>query len=351
MKKEIALLLTLLLSAGISVPAYAAEDTAQDSGQKQAVVVSLDSIEDIMTTYNLDLQTYKNSLKAAKDNKEEQEDDGGDEEYLDDQYDIALSQYSENVSNAVLSAQNSYLAYCADYDQYSSAQTAAVNAEKAYNVALSSLSAGFVAQNECDGLKDTYLQTQNTLVQLDRQIDRDRTALRTLLNLPDDVNMTVKPVANDSLDLSGIPNINYDADLIVMMGLNSKIRQANLNYDALDRKYGYSSTGMSEHDVENAKIAAEQTKESEKAAFKKLYDSLNSAYTVYQQDLDKVQRAQQALDTEKKAFAAGYSSQQSVNAKTSDLNTLQSTLATDRNTLYTSYLSYTNMKKGFSTGS
>lgn len=352
MKKEIAFLLTLLLSAGTAVPAYAAADTAQASDQKQTVEVSLDSIEDIMTTYNLDLQTYKNNLKTAKDSKDEQEDNGEDEDYLDDQYDIALSQYDENVSNAVLSAQNSYLAYCADYDQYTSAQTAAVNAEKAYNVAFASLSAGFVAQTDCDGLKDTYLQAQNTLVQLDRQIDRDRTSLRTLLNLPDNVNMSVKPVADDSLDLSGIPNINYDADQIVMMGLNAKIRQANLTYDSKYYTYHRSSdAGVTSHDVDNAKIAVEQTKESEKAAFKKLYDSLNSAYTVYQQDLDKVQRAQQALDTEKKAFAAGYSNQQAVNGKTSDLNTLQSTLATDRNTLYTAYLSYTNMKKGFSTGS
>jgi outer membrane protein TolC len=342
MKKGIILILTLILTAGASAPAYAAE-TAQSPGQKQTVEVTLDSIEDIMSTYNLDLQTYENSLKTAKYNYNKAED--GTEDYYKNQYDIAKVQHDENVANAILSAKESYLAYCADYDQYTAAQTTANNAQNAYNTALASLSAGFVSQKDCDSLKDTYLTAQNTLSQLDQQIDRDRTSLRTLLNLPTTVNMSVKQLSVFDLDFSDIPKINYDADQIVMLGLDSKIKEANLSYKYQD-DHGYDS-----HELDNAEIAVEQARESEKAAFKKLYDSLNSAYTVYRQDLDKVQRAQQTLDTEKKAFAAGYSSRQSVDGKTNDLNALQSTLAADRNTLYASHLNYTNMKKGFSTGS
>lgn len=343
MKKMIAVLLTLLLAAGSSVSAFAAENTGQTSDQKQTVTVSLDSIETIMTTYNLDLQTYDNNLKTAKYNYNKAED--GTEDYYKNQYDIAKVQHDEKIASAILNAKESYLSYCADYDKYTSAQTSTVKAQKAYSTALSSLSAGFVSQSECDSLKDTYLTAQTTLSQIDQQIDRDRASLRTLLNLPTTVNMSVKQLSVFDLDFSDIPKINYDADQIDMLGLDSKIKEANLSYKYQD------DHGYDQNEIDNAKIAVEQTRESEKAAFKKLYDSLNSAYTVYQQDLDKVQRAQQALEAEKKAFAAGYSNQQSVNGKINDLNALQSTLATDRNTLYTCYLNYTNMKKGFSTGS
>lgn len=350
MKKGIALLLSAALAAGISVPAYAETATAQTAEQKPTVEVNLDSIEDIMSTYNLDMKTLLNNLKTARDNKEDHEDDNS--EYYKDQYDLALVQYDENVSNTVLSAKKSYLSYCADYDKYTALQSEAVNAENAYRAALVAFSSGFATQKSCDDLKDKSDQAQNALVQLDQQIDRDRSALRTLLNLPNRVNMRVEPVTDDSLNFSDIPKINYDADQIVMLGLDSKIKAARLNSKSQKEWYGNNnSNGVSSHDVDNAKIAVQQAEESEKAAFKKLYDALNGAYTVYEQDLEKVRRAQQALDTEKKALAAGYSTQQTVDTKASDLNSLQSTLATDRNTLFTDYLSYTNMKKGYSTGS
>jgi len=346
MKKKIAVLLTLLLAAGSSVPAFAAENAQQTPDQKKTVVVSLDSIEGIMKTYNFNLQTYENDLEVARHNKKDNKGDES-EAYYNNQLDLAEVQYDENVAKTMVNAKQSYLAYCADDDKYMAAQTNADNAQKAYNAAFSSLSSGFASQKDCDNLKDEYLQAQNTLTQLNSQMIRDRASLRALLNLPDNVNMSVKPISSNDLDFSGIPNINYDTDQIVMLGLDATVKQAAMNYDYLENDV----LSPDSHDVENAKIAVEQAKTSEKAAFKKLYDSLNSAYTVYQQDLDKVQRAQQALEAENKAFAAGYSSQQSVNGKTNDLNALQSTLATDRNTLYTCYLNYTNMKKGFSTGS
>lgn len=347
MKKEIALLLTLALAAGASVPAYA-EDTAQASDQKQTVEVSLDSIEDIMSTYNLSIRTYLNNLKIAKDNYEDAEGEST-EDYYDNQYDIAKVQYDQNVAGAVLSAKQSYLAYCADNDKYAAAQTSADNAQKAYNVSLSSLSAGFVSQKDCDSLKDKYNQDQNTLTQLDSQLTRERASLRTLLNLPDNVNMSVKQVSADDVDFSDIPKINYSADLIVMRGLDSNIKEAKLDYEY--QQDHEDEVGYTSHTLDNAYVSYQQAIASEEAAFKKLYDSLTSSYTVYQQALDQVQRKQQELGVEKQALSLGYSSQKSVDDKTNELKALQSTLADDRNTLFTSYLSYINMKNGFSTGS
>lgn len=342
MKKGIALLLTLFLAGGASVPAYA-EDTAQAADQKQTVAVSLGSIEGIMTTYNLDLQTYANTLRIASYNDKNPDDSMKD--YYDNQYDLAKVQYEDNVADAVLNAKQSYLTFCTDNDRYAAALASAQNAQSAYSAALASLSGGFLSQKDCDALKDQLYQTQNTLAQLDSQLTRETASLRTLLNLPDNVNMSVKPVSADDVDVSGISSINYGADLIVMRGNDSAIKKAKLNYDYID------DTANTNYELQNANYALQQVRTSEEAAFKKLYDSLTAAFAVYRQDLDQVQRAQQALDAEEKALAAGYSSQKSANDKTSQLKTLQSTLSSDRNTLLTAYLSYINMKNGFSTGS
>jgi multidrug efflux pump subunit AcrA (membrane-fusion protein) len=65
MKHGVSLLLVFALAVGIVFPAYA-KDAAQTEVQKQTVEVSLDTIEDIMLTYNLNIKTYLNNLKMAK---------------------------------------------------------------------------------------------------------------------------------------------------------------------------------------------------------------------------------------------------------------------------------------------
>jgi len=343
MKRGISLLLALTLAASASLPAYA-QDTKQDSDTKQTAEISLDSIEDIMSRYNLNIKTYLNNLKIAKENAEDFEDTDS-EDYYDNQYEIAKVQYDENVGNTILSAKENYLAYCADNDRYEAAQASAQNAEKAYNVALTALSSGFVSQSYCDNLKDQYNQASNSLVQLEQQLTRERSSLRTLLNLPSNVNMSIQPVTADDIDFSDIPNINYGEDLIVMRQNDPTIKQAKLAYE-------YQQTlDSNERQLDNSYISLQQAKESQEASFQQAYDALTTAYTVYLQDVEKVQRKQTELDVENKALALGYSSQKSVDEKESNLKAMQSTLADSRKSLFSSYLNYINMKNGFTTGS
>ncbi|MFU0832588.1 MAG: TolC family protein [Oscillospiraceae bacterium] len=343
MKYGISLLLVLVLAAGIAFPAYA-QDTDQAVVQKQTVEVSLDSIEDIMLMYNLDIKTYLNNLKIARDNAEDYEDTDY-EDYYDNQYDIAKVQYDENAGNMILNAKQSYLAYCADNDRYLAMQAAAQKAQKEYSVALAALSSGFVSQAYCDNLKDQYNQAQNNLTQLDQQLTRERNSLRTLLNLPSNVNMSIRPVTEDDIDFSDIPSINYGADLIEMRKHDPVIEQEQLAYE-------YQQTlDDNTYELKNAYIALQKAKESQEAAFKELYDNLTSMYTVYQQNVEQVQRKQKELEVEKQALSLGYSSQKAVDEKENELKTLQSTLADSRKNLFVSYLSYINMKNGFTTGS
>ena len=348
MKKWIALFLTAAVAAGASFPAFAAEPA--QPAQPQTVEVSLDTIEDIMAQYNLNLRTYLNNLKQARRDAEDAE-DTDQEDYYDHQRDLAEESYEQNAHSTVLSAKQTYLAYCADNDRLAAAQVTAANAKNALNVSLQALAAGYVSQKDADDLKQKADQAQNALTSLDNQLTREKADLRALLNLPDDVAMTVRPVAADDLDfISDIPSINYGGDVIVMRGNSSKIKSAKLNYEYQQDQEDM--PGFTQYTLNNASIALEQARESEEAAFRKLYDAMNGAYTVYRQDLENVQRKQSELAAEQKALSLGYSSRQAVDGRTQELKTLQTTLSDDRNTLFVDYLSYIDMKNGYSsTGS
>ena len=343
MKKWIALLLMFVFAAGAAVPAFA-QETAPEA-QPQTVEVSLKTIEDVMAAYNLNLRTYLNNLKTARNNADDAEDTPT-EESADYQQDLAEESYEQNAHNTVLSAKQTYLAYCADNDRLAEAQVAATNAKNALNVSLQALAAGYVSQKDADDLKQKADQAQNALTSLDNQLTQERTNLRTLLNLPDGVAMTIKPVAAEDLDFSDVPTIDYGGDVIVMRGNSSKIKSAKTTYEY--QQDHEDEDNVTQYTVDNAYIALQQARESEEASFKKLYDALNSAYTVYQQDLGNVQRKQNELAAEQQALSLGYSSQQAVDARTQELKTLQTTLADDRNTLFVDYLSYGNMKNGYS---
>lgn len=346
MKKLIGLLLALVLTAAFTISAFA-EETSQTQGettQPQTVVVSLDTIEDIMAEYNLDMRTMLNNLKQARRDAEDYEDTEQEDTY-DYKRDLAEEQYNANYHGAILSAKQSYLAYCADNDRLAQAQTAADNARTALTVSQQALAAGYVSQKDVNDLQNQCDQAQNTLTQLDSQLTQEKASLRTLLNLPDGVTMSVRPVAADDLDFSDIPTINYGGDVIVMRGNSSAIKTAKLTYEYQQDQEDM--PGFTQYTLDNAYIALQQARESEEAAFKKLYDALNSSYTVYEQALSQVQQKENELAVEQKALSLGYSSQKAVDAKTQELKTLRTTLADDRNTLFVNYLSYIDMKNGF----
>ena len=346
MKKLIGLLLALALTAGFTVPVFAEEpaQNQEEASQAQTAEVSLDTIEDIMAEYNLDMRTMLNNLKQARRDAEDAE-DTEQEDTADHQLDLAEEQYNASYHSTILSAKQSYLVYCADNDRLAQAQVAAANARNALNVSLQALSSGYVSQKDVNDLQSQCDQAQNALTQLDNQLTQEKASLRTLLNLPDNVAMKVKSVTADDLDFSGIPAINYGGDVIVMRGNSSKIKTAKLTYEYQQDQEDM--PGFTKYTLDNAYIALQQARESEEAAFRKLYDALNSSYTVYGQALSQVQQKENELAVEQKALSLGYSSQTAVDTRTQELKTLRTTLADDRNTLFVNYLSYLDKKNGF----
>ena len=340
MKKWIAFLLTIALASGLALPASAAEARVIQP-PAVTVEVSLSSIEQIMTDYSQELAYYINELRIAREKKEDAE-NPSEEDAADYQYDLAKKQYEQKVHGAVLNAEQAYLAYCADADRLTGAQTAADSARKALNDAVQALSFGYASQKNVDDLRQQVVQAQNALTLLDSRLTQEKDALRTLLNLPDDVSMRIKPVSAGDLDFSDIPSINYSQDVITMCGNSQKIKAAELTYDYTEDYH------WTKYEVDNAEIAIEQVRQSEQAVFKKLYDAMTSSYTVYLQALTQVQQKENELALEQKSLSLGYSSQKAVDARAQELKNLQTALADSRAALFSNYLSYINMKRGYS---
>ena len=343
MKKWIAFLLTAVLTASLPIPAFAEE--AALAAPNPPAEVSMNTIQTIMEDYSLELQNLLNNLKIAKEKKEDPDYYNLSEDAAKYQYKLAQKEYDSKVQNTVLNAKLAYLAYCADSERLTEAQTAADNAQKAWGTALQAFSLGYTSQKEVDSLRQQADQAKSTLTQLGDQLTQKKAVLRMLLNLPRDIPMNVRPLSATDLDFKEIAAVDYGADVIEMWRNSEKIKAARLTYDYTEENYD------TDYELDNAEIALQQVRASEQVTFQKLYDALKNSYTAYQQNLISVQQKGNELALEQQAFLLGYSSQKAVDGKTQELRALRSTLADSLSAMLSNYLSYTNMKNGYSAGS
>lgn len=314
---------------------------AETSTAKQKVEVSLDTIQSIMETYNGDIKTISNNWHIAKNNYNDVKDTGDTQEkYYKTQYEIAVAQYGAKVSQQVLSAKQQYLSFCADNEALTALKKNYDNEQSKASYYNAALASGYISQSNYNDYVQDTAKAKNDYSIKDAEVTRERTALRTLLNIPSDEEMDIVQVADSSFNFSPISSINYGQDTILMVNNDPNIRTADLNYDYTDAEANDIGT------VENSQIALDQTEASEKETFKKLYDTLMSSYSTYQSELQKYEQAQQTADTESKKFALGYISQTDANAASLTLQNEKSTYFSDRNSVYINYLEYTNMKNG-----
>lgn len=322
----------LALSAGVS--AYA----DQQSTQAETIAVSLGTIETIMTTYNLDVKAAANNLETARETYKYSEK----ERYDKDTYASAQNTYADAIQQKIVGAKQTYLTYCADVSALSAAQTASDNDQKGLSVSAEQLSQGYLSQKDYNTCLETAQKSKDALQTLDAKVTQEKKALRTLLNIPSQDAMDIRPAADSDFDFSGIPKINYGEDVIVMMENNLAIQSESMTYATVKKEIA-----SSRMDVENAQISLEQTENNQKAAFKGLYDTLVNSYAAYQQEVQKVQRGETEAAAEKQKLALGYVSQKKYDDTAAQLQSLKSTLESDRGTLSINYLKYSNMKSGY----
>ena len=336
-KKTAGFIFAAAVALNSCLPAFAAETAAA----KTKVEVSLDTIQSVMETYSGDIKTITNNWRIAKNNYNDVKDtDDVQEKYYKTQYKIAEAQYGAKVSSQVLSAKQQYLAFCADNEELASMKKSydVKNAKAAYYNA--ALAGGYISQNDFNDYTQDAAKAKNSYETKDADVTRERAALRTLLSIPSDCVMDIQPVSDSAFDFSGIAGINYGQDVILMANNDPNIRTADLNYDYTDAEGTDSGT------IENSQIALSQTEASEKAAFKKLYDTLQSSYSAYQTETQSYTQAKQTADTENKKSELGYSSQDDADSAALALQSEKSAYFAARNSVYINYLQYTNMKNG-----
>lgn len=337
MQKLIELTVAAALAVSFAVPTFAAQESAQ-----QKIVVSMSTIEDIMSDYNLGIRTVVNNLKQAKDDYENYKDIGTEqEESSKNQYDIAQAQYDEKVQQQVLSAKQQYIAFCADNAQLAEDQSKLDSLRKKLSLYKTESEKGYIGQKGYDDMADQAVQAQNAFTAQDGKVTQGKKDLLTTLNLPSGVPVEIQPLSDP--DFSEIAQIDYSQDEIVMYNKNAEIQSAGLNYDYV--KDSFTSTSWQ---IDNAKIQMEQTSEAQKSKFRQTYDTLMSSYRTYLQDSANLKREESDVQAQKQMQQLGYVSAQSVEDAQLQLQTARSALAAEAGSLYSDYLGYLHMKNGYS---
>lgn len=334
MKKLIGLVLASVLVVSCSVPAF-----AQESAQ-QKIVVSMSTIETIMSDYNLSIRTVVNNLKLAKDSYDDAKGTEQEENY-ENQYDIAEAQYDEKVQQQILAAKQQYIAFCADNAQFAEDRSKLESLQKKLSVASGELEKGYIGRKDYNDASDETAKARNTLTAQDDKVTQGKKELLTTLNVPSGVSVEIQPLS--APDFSEIAKIDYSRDSIIMYNKNTAIKTAAMNYD-----YEKDSFTGSYRQTDNARIQMEQTSVAQKNKFRQLYDTLMNSYKTYLQDSDSLKRQESDVQTQQNMLQLGYASAQSAADAQLQLQTAQTALASKAGSLYADYLSYLHMKNGYS---
>ena len=333
-KKQISLVLAVVMAVVCSFPAFAQE------ADQQKIVVSMSTIEGLLSDYSLEIRTVVNNLKLAKDSCEDYE-GTEQEEYYENQYDIAQEQYDNKVQQQVLSAKQQYITFCADSARLSEDQSELDSLNNKLALYKTELGKGYLSQKDYDDMADQAAQAKNTLTEQDDKVTREKKDIETTLNLPSGVSVKFQPLSD--VDFSEIAQINYSTDAVVMYNKNSAITSEGMNYD-----YIKDSGTATSWETDNARILLEQTAEDQKREFRQLYDTLMESYQTYLQDSASLKRQESDVQTQQQMLQLGYVSAQTVTDANLQLQTAKTSLASEAGSLYAAYLSYLHMKNGYS---
>lgn len=333
MKKWIGLILACAVVLSCAVPAFAQET------QQQKIVVSMSTIEDLMADYNLGIKTVVNNLKMARDSRDDYK-DTEQEDYYQNQYEIAQAQYDEQVQQQVLAVKQQYIAFCADNAQLAEDQAKSESLNDKLTLYEEELGKGYISRKDYDEASDQAAQARNTLAAQDAKVTQGKKDLEKALNLPSGVSVSMEPLSDPDWD--EIARIDYNADAISMYNKNAEIKAAAIRYDYL--KDNDAGTGRQ---VDNARIEMEQTAVAQKSKFRQLYDTLMNAYRTYLQDSASLRRQESDFAAQQQMLQRGYASAQSVRDAQLKLQTARAGLAAEAGTLYADYLNYIHMKSGY----
>lgn len=223
---------------------------------------------------------------------------------LDNINDIMPPQPGASHEQQLMNLQKQYLTYCNDVFDRGSASGQYDSKTQAQDAARKKLELGYISQKEYNDAVQAVSDLSSSQQAPSNQRAQDLLKLRNLLGLDDVDQLIVKPADYSKVDFTTkLSSVKYAKDL------------------------------------EDLKLEPSQVE-----TFKSLYDALTQANSAYQLDSGKYQTKQAQVQLMQQKFAKGYASKKQVNDITLELQTLESTVAKEKNSVYIAYLRYDFMR-------
>lgn len=362
-------LIAALISVMLVFTSAAAADIKGSSDSVSEVTANFDNIEEIMLKYSPEMLKVKNDLDSAKGSYFDIVDDMDDIQdkikatdnftlsaSLTQQYDnledtrdklkcamdMAEAQYEQKVKQQVLKAQQQYLTYFIDASQKSYSDEALVKKQKDVVSAKEKLEKGYISKNAYDALYTSYLEMQNKL-----SVDNDKTTadyrgFKIVMGIPQSVNMTLETPDMGKTDFDALLKLDFEKDLNDMLLNSAEIKAKQISYSS--KLYGDYAKSW---EIDAAKIALNQAKDTLSENLKKQYDNLKNSWDSLKNSRIRLSEKQRDMENEVKKLSKGLSSDTKVYDTKLQLKSLENEVNTKEMRLYYDYITYLQTVKGF----
>ena len=384
-RKVISFLISSLLILNIT-PVFAA--TAKDSGK---TVISLNNIKEIMLNHSIQLQIVENNYKKIRQSYSKLQDEIDDiesdidalnkptdktaedyetkladynskykslksqldskeqEEEIYKQYTLknAKITYDTAVQSKVYEAQKAYLEYLYKLQNIDLNDDSAASDAKDSQIAKNKYEYGFISKNEYDNTVIEKNGNTNNYELYKKEADQSLNNLYYLLGITDKSSVVIE---NDVEELfKDIISINYSQDFEEMLSNNYNIKSKKLEIDKIDIEEDYDDADDDDYkyDEDNADLNVEAAQIEAELGFKKAYDTLITSYNSLKTSYDKLNQSKKSYDLDKQKNLNGFVSNNELAKTKHDLDSQTAAFVNDRNTVYTNYLNYLQMKEGY----
>lgn len=205
----------------------------------------------------------------------------------------------------LINLQKQYLTYCNDVLDRGSASEQYDSKAQVQAAAQKKLDLGYISQKEYNDTVQSVSDLNVSQQTQSNQRSQDLLKLRHMLELDDVDKLIVKPADYSKIDLTAkLSKINYAKDLEELT------------------------------DLETSQVET----------FKSLYDVMTQASHTYQSDNAKYLTKQTDAQLMQQKFTKGYATKKQVDDISLELQTLENTVAKEKNSLYIAYLRYDFMR-------
>jgi outer membrane protein TolC len=371
LKKLTTLVLAVMLVLGSLVPVLAVETGSP-------VIISMQSIETLMTANSLNMALAKNNLDKSNLTYKTALSDYN---KIKDQYDalvltspadwaqaLALSNqldalrsslnsaefnldaasliYNQQAGQFILAARQQYLTYISALTQNEISRSSLASQEALLSGLKAKLSSGYVSQKQVDVYANQVLDLRIGLAIQEEQAAMLLGRLRTALGIAETATVSVEPVT--TFDFTAIPVIVFNDDLNQLLSSSTDIKTAEISLQSIN-KIASSSNDPSKYryDILAAEIALTQTRDKVKADFLDQYLALKNNYNALQLRLERLNTKKADLNGMELKAINGFASAKQVQDAKLAVSNEELQILLDRQNLLASHIRYILTKQGF----